>query len=221
MRWVVFLMLAAEAAVGQYARPYPNRPVQRDPLLDKIDGIGAQVDTLNAELAALTAKKEQDPVGMAKELPNVKSLDELFAAAKKYPYYDFGAGMLKAFMGKFYELNKESLSSLDPKSEEYRTTRRRNEARLTASRVETSEFADKYFSESKRILTRIEILLNHSGGLIDLGNERVKADREAMAIDAQRETAREIRDLRQEVRSSSDRLINEVNRAERRLRSSQ
>lgn len=204
--------------MGQYARPYAQRPVQRDPLIEKIDGINEQVDALNAELAALTAKKEQDPVSMRKELPNVRSLDELFAAAQRYPYYDFGAGMLKAFMTKFYELNKESLSSLDPKSEEYRTTQRRNEARLTASRVETSEVADKYFSESKRILARIEILLNHSGGLINLGNEQVKADREAMAIDAQRQTAREIRDLRQEVRSANDRLINEVNQAEWRLR---
>jgi hypothetical protein len=218
MRWSVILFLVAEVAVGQYARPYANRPVQRDPLLEKIDSINAQVDALNAELAALDAKKEQDAASMLKELPNVRSLDELFAAAKKYPHYDCGAGLLKEFMAKFYELNRESLSSLDPKSEEFRTMQRQNEAKLTASRVQTSDVSDNCDRESKRILGRIEILLNHSGGLIALGNEQVKADQEAMAIDVQRQTAREIRELRQEVRDSNDRLINEVNQAEWRLR---
>lgn len=186
MRWTLiwaatvssFLFLSANCS----AQRMDTRREAHDRLLSKIDDANAQVDSLYAELAALKKQGEQDPDNLKRALANVHSLEQLFDVARKYPLWRMGNNDLYyAFQTKFHTLNKKSLSKLKPDSAEYRQAQKQNEARYNQLLSNANAATSGYFNGAESILAKLRIHQDHSGKLIDLGNERMKADQEIAA----------------------------------------
>ena len=192
MRWT----LIWAATVGSLIFLSANCSAQRidsrreahDRLFSKIDDANAQVDALDAELAALKKQGAQDPDNLKRALANVNSLEQLFDVARKYPLWRMGNNDLYyAFQTKFHTLNKESLSNLKPDSAEQRQASKQNEARYNQLLSDANGATREYFNRAESILAKMRIHQDYSGKLIDLGNERMKAEQEMAARLSQRE----------------------------------
>lgn len=218
MRTICFLLLASQAAVAQYNKPFGSDSVQLDRLINKMDSLSAQTAALSSEYEANEQKARQDHENLIAELPRVSSLDELFVLMKKYPLHDSGKGVRDQILMKFYTLNEANLSSLDPNSAEFRKAKKINETRLAEEHITASDAVHDLFSERESNLNQRRILADHRKQLEHVAEKIIRSSREEMALDTQRETLNEIRELRRDIDDSNQRLINEVNQSEWRLR---
>jgi hypothetical protein len=205
--------LLAQSGLGK------SQQKAHDRLISKIDDANAQVDGLFAELAALKEQSAQDPENLKRALASVSSLEQLFDVARKYPLWRMGNNDLYyAFQTKFHTLNRESVSNLKPDSAEHRQALKQSEARYNQLLSDANAATREYFNRAESILAKMRIHQDYSGKLIDLGNERMKADEDAQAQATQRDLVKEVKALREEVRGAGQRVADEVRDAEWRLR---
>ena len=197
---MVPLLLCAQIAAGQYARPYSTAPASKDPIIEKIDNLAAQVEALVAEDEARNKQADQDSQNLMRELPRTSSIDDLFSLMRRYPLHDFGEDIQDHITTRFITLNEQRLSSLDSKTAEYFVAMKRNEARLAEEQAVAADNVRKYFAEGERSLAKRRMLLDHWAEWENLGKERINAQREA--LDNQRQVASEMQRPRQEKRRS-------------------